>query len=100
MLCLISVQFIECTYHLSRVMRKLDFCLGEKKEQISFAVTAKLISTFVFATPIVQFHFFLNLKFQVSYPSSVGAQAGFCQTWSETQIVCFVMHGLILCFVF
>ena len=33
MLCLISVQFIECTYHLSRVMRKLDFCLGEKRAQ-------------------------------------------------------------------
>ena len=28
------------------------------------AVTAKLISVFVFATGIVQFHFFLNPKFQ------------------------------------
>ena len=33
--------------------------------QISFAVTAKLISAFVFAQ-IVQFLFFLNLKFQAS----------------------------------
>ena len=34
--------------------------------QISFAVTAKLISTFVFATRIVQFLYFLNIKFQAS----------------------------------
>ena len=34
--------------------------------QISFAVTAKLISAFVFATRIVQSLFFLNQKFQVS----------------------------------
>ena len=34
--------------------------------QISFAVTAKLISAFVFATRIVQFLFFLNPKFQAS----------------------------------
>ena len=34
--------------------------------QISFAVTAKLISAFVFATRIVQFLFFLNLKFPAS----------------------------------
>ena len=35
------------------------------KTQISFAVTAKLISAFVFATRIVHF-FFLNPKFQAS----------------------------------
>ena len=34
--------------------------------QISFAVTAKLISAFVFATRKVQFLFFLNPKFQAS----------------------------------
>ena len=36
------------------------------KTQISFAVTAKLISAFVFATRIVQFLFYLNPKFQAS----------------------------------
>ena len=46
-------------------MRKRDFCLCEKA-QISFAVTAKLISAFVFATRIVLFLFFLNPKFQAS----------------------------------
>ena len=43
-------------------MRKLDFCLCENK----VAVTAKLISAFVFATRIVQFLFFLNPKLQAS----------------------------------
>ena len=59
---------------MSRVIRKPDFCLCENKgadqlritAQISFAVTAKLISAFVFATPIVQSFFYLNLKFQAS----------------------------------
>ena len=36
------------------------------KTQISFTVTAKLISAFVFATRIVQSLFFLNPKFQGS----------------------------------
>ena len=36
------------------------------KVQISFAVTAKLISAFVFATRIVQFLYFLNSKFPAS----------------------------------
>ena len=39
---------------------------AKTKAQISFAVTAKLISAFVFATRIVQFLFYLNPKFQDS----------------------------------
>ena len=52
-------------YHLSCVMRKPNFSYAKTKVQISFAVTAKLISTFVFTTRLAQF-FFLNLKFQAS----------------------------------
>ena len=47
-------------------MRKRLFAYAKTKMQISFAVTAKLISAFVFATRIVQSLFFLNLKFQAS----------------------------------
>ena len=47
-------------------MRKPTICICEKKAQISLAVTAKLISAFVFATQIVQFLYFLNPKFPVS----------------------------------
>ena len=39
--------------------------MRKQRPQISFAVTAKLISAFVFATQIVQ-SFFLNPKFQAS----------------------------------
>ena len=52
--------------YLGRPMRKPDFCCAKTKAQISFAVTAKLISAFVFATQIVQSLFFLNPKFQAS----------------------------------
>ena len=45
------------------------FAYAKTKTQISFAVTAKLISAFVFATWIVQSLYFLNSKFRASrYP--------------------------------
>ena len=40
--------------------------LHRRKQRRRSAVTAKLISTFVFATRIVQFLFYLNPKFQAS----------------------------------
>ena len=47
-------------------MRKQLSAYAKTKMQISFAVTAKLISAFVFATWIVQYLFYLNQKFQAS----------------------------------
>ena len=47
-------------------MRKPAFAYAKTKAQISFAVPAKLISAFVFATRIVQSLYFLNPKFQAS----------------------------------
>ena len=52
--------------YLSRVVRKPHFAYAKTKTQISFAVTAKLISAFVFATRIVQSLYFLHPKCQVS----------------------------------
>ena len=53
--------------HLSRIMRKPTICICETKDpQVSFAITAKLISASVFATWIVQSLYFLNLKFPAS----------------------------------
>ena len=46
--------------NLSRAMRKRFFSYAKIKMQVSFAVTEKLISTFVFATRIVQSLCFLN----------------------------------------
>ena len=47
-------------------MRKPAFAYAKTKTQITFAVTAKLICVFVFATQIVQSLYFLNPKFQAS----------------------------------
>ena len=47
-------------------MRKPDFAYAKTKAQISFPVTEKLISAFVFAKWIVHFLFYLNPKFQAS----------------------------------
>ena len=51
---------------MSLVMKKSAFAYAKTKTQISFAVTAKLISAFVFVTLIVQSLNFLNPKFQAS----------------------------------
>ena len=50
---------------LSNLSNRL-FAFAKTKTQISCAVTAQLISAFVFATWIVQYLFFLNPKFPVS----------------------------------
>ena len=52
--------------HLSRIVGKPTICICETKAQISFAVTAKLISAFVFATRIEQFLFDLYPKIKAS----------------------------------
>ena len=57
--------------YMSCVMRKPTFFICENKgaDQLrgfSFAVTAKLIGDFVFATRILQSLYFLNPKFQAS----------------------------------
>ena len=50
--------------HMSHIMRKPTFCIYAKtKTQISFTVTANLISAFGFATLIALFLYFLNPKF-------------------------------------
>ena len=47
---------------------KTDFAFAKTKAQISCAVTAQLISAFVFAIRIVLFLFLLNPKFEASSP--------------------------------
>ena len=51
---------------MSPIVRKPTICIYENKDADQLAVTAKLISTFVFATWIVHSLFFLNPKFQAS----------------------------------
>ena len=61
--------------------------------QISFTVTAKLISVFVFATRIVQFLFYINTKFQAS-------SSFLCLHCSETTLLVFPQGGSFFFFYF
>ena len=51
---------------MSPVVRKPDFCLRENKGTEQLRSSCELISSFVFATRIVQFFYFLNPEFPVS----------------------------------
>ena len=83
MMILLWLIVLKLWMDMSPVMRKPAFCIYENKEadqlrkqrsrsasktkkQISFEVTAKLISAFVLAIRIVQSLFYLNTKFQAS----------------------------------
>ena len=57
---------VSTTYKCAASWENQQSAYAKTKAQISFAVTAKLISAFVFATWIVHFLFFLNPKFQAS----------------------------------
>ena len=58
------VNFVQtCLSNCCLYMRKRLFAYAKTKMQISFAVTAKLISAFVFTTWIVQSLFYLHPKF-------------------------------------
>ena len=68
--CLLNPKLVpfKSTY-MSLVVRKPAFCICENKDADQlrgFAVTAKLISAFVFATRLVQSLYYLNPKFQAS----------------------------------
>ena len=52
-LSILFISFAYKSFHLRRVMRKPDFAYAKTKPQISCASTAQLISTFVFATPLL-----------------------------------------------
>ena len=73
-------------------MRKMAFCICENKgaEQL-------LISAFAFATWVVQFPFFLQLKFQASGQSAVAVQPSSCWARVETPRTVFLASRLI-CF--
>ena len=58
-------SMVENLHHLSLLMRKQS-AYAKTEAHISFAVTVKLISAFVFAARIVQFIYFLNPKFLAS----------------------------------
>ena len=77
---------------MSEKTRFLPMAYAKTKAQISFAVTAKLISTFFHYTDST-IPLFLKSEISSFYPSSVAAQAGLCQTWSETPKTGFLPSG-------
>ena len=64
--CLVPGSLISEEGNEPRYEKTGFFAYAKTKTQISFAVTAKLISAFVFATGIIQSLYFLNMKFQAS----------------------------------
>ena len=62
----VMIVLLRAYNYTSLVVRKPDFPYAKTKTQISCAVTAQLISAFVFAIQIVQSLYYLNLKFQAS----------------------------------
>ena len=92
-----------CINEKSLVMRKLCFAYAKTKTQISFAVTAKLISAFVFASWKVQYLYFLNTKFQLWLYSPVCVRPGrkprrpvFSQRGSNEKLQTFLIKQLKL----
>ena len=85
-------------------MRK-QTAYAKTKAHISFAVTAKLISAFLFATRIVKFLYFLNPKFSVSIyllclysPVCVGpVQKPDCWFYLEAAQINQDINDLLLC---
>ena len=80
-------------YHMSRFINWI-FAYAKTKAQISFAVTAKLISAFGFATRIVLFLIYLYPKFQ-DYSFLLRLYRLVCQTRSETPNTDFLASRLI-----
>ena len=81
--------------HLSRIVRKPDFCMGENKDADQLRGNREADQRLCFRYTDSTFPLLLIPKFSRSWVSSVTVQAGLCQTWSETQIVGFLMHRLI-----
>ena len=77
--------------HMSLCMRKPTSCMGENKDADQLRGYQGLCFRYTDST----FPPLLIPKLSRFWVSSVTVQAGLCWTWSETQIVGFLMHGLI-----
>ena len=82
-------------YHLSLCMRKPTICIGENKDADQLRGDREADQRLCFRYTDSTFPPLLIPKFSRFWVSSVTVQAGLCWTWSETQIVGFVMHRLI-----
>ena len=76
-------------------MRKPTICMGENKDADQLRGNRQADQRLSFRYTDSTFPPLLIPKFSRFWVSSVTVQAGLCWTWSETQIVGFVMHRLI-----
>ena len=77
-------------------MRKPTICMGENKDADQLRSNREADQRLCFRYTDSTFPPLLIPKFSRFWVSSVTVQAGLCWTWSETQIVGFLMHRLIL----
>ena len=75
-------------------MRKPTICMGENKDADQLRGNREADQRLCFRYTDSTFPPLLIPKFSRFWVSSVTVQAGLCWTWSETQIVGFVMHRL------
>ena len=75
-------------------MRKPTICMGENKDADQLRGNREADQRLCFRYTDSTFPPLLIPKFSRFWVSSVTVQAGLCLTWSETQIVGFVMHRL------
>ena len=85
-------------FNLSLCVRKPTICMGENKDADQLRGNREADQRLCFRYTDSTFPPLLISKFSRSWLSCVTVQAGLCWTWSETQIVGFLMHRLILCF--
>ena len=82
---------VSLNLHLSHHMRKPMICIGENKSTDQLRADQRLCFRYTDSRiPLL-----LKSKISSFYPYSVTVQAGLCRTWSETQIVGFLMQRLI-----
>ena len=77
-------------------MRKPTICMGENKDADQLRGNREADQRLCFRYTDSTFPPLLIPKFSRFWVSSVTVQAGLCWTWSETQIVGFLMHRLIM----
>ena len=93
--CLILVIASFSFFYLSLCVRKPTICMGENKDADQLRGNREADQRLCFRYTDSTFPPLLIPKFSRFWVSSVTVQAGLCWTWSETQIVGFLMHRLI-----
>ena len=76
-------------------MRKPTICIGENKDADQLRGDREADQRLCFRYMDSTIPLLLKSEISSFYPASVTVQPGLCRTWSEPQIVGFLMHRLI-----